>query len=64
MSVDSSIVRIPKFDAKRENYAVWISQFTAACAVKGISDALLESFKNELPTSESEQLDLSDESDK
>ena len=63
MSVESSVVRIPKIDGKREIFAVWFSQFQAVCTMEGTSEAPLELFKNELPTSESEQLDLSDESD-
>ena len=64
MSVESSVIRIPKFNGKRENFAVWSSQFVAVCTVKGISEALLESFENELPTSESETLNPSDEGEK
>ena len=48
-SMSNDSVKIPKFDGKRGNYAMWKAQFVALCALKNCSEALMPTFKAELP---------------
>ena len=48
MSSSEGVLRIPKFDGKRETFPVWFSQFNALCAVKGVSEALKLGFDTNL----------------
>ena len=54
LSESNSIAKIKVFDGKKENYAVWRSQFMALCSVKGVRNALDPNFKSELPATEDE----------
>jgi len=38
--VSDGVIRIPKFNEKREAFPVWFSQVNALCAVKGVNEAL------------------------
>ena len=48
MSSSEGVLRIPKFDGRREKFPVWFSQFNALCAVKGVSEALKPGFETNL----------------
>ena len=54
---ESNIIKLPKFNGKREAFPVWFSQFNATCSVKGCLGALNLNFKKSLPASEAETLD-------
>ena len=56
-SMSNDSVKIPKFDGKRGNYAMWRAQFVALCALKNCSEALMPTFKAELPDKASTNLD-------
>ena len=50
-------IKISKFSGVREDFPVWLSQFKAQCAVKGLSEALDSSFETKLPRTEATVLD-------
>ena len=54
---ESNIIKLPKFNGKKEAFPVWISQFEATCSVKGCVEALNLNFKKSLPADEAETLD-------
>jgi len=57
-------VRLFTFDGTKSKYPVWSSKFKAACAVKGVLDALDPNFKTKLPASEATPLNESDNGQK
>ena len=46
---ESNTIKLPKFNGKKEAFAVWISLFNATCSVKGCVEALDFDFKKKLP---------------
>ena len=64
MSENSSVLKIEKFDGTKKRYPVWKSQFSAVCAVKKVQRALSMSFINELPATEAETLNESNDDEK
>ena len=56
-SMSNDSMKISKFDGERGNYAMWRAQFVALCALKNCSEALMPTFKAELPDKASTNLD-------
>ena len=53
----SDYIKVSKFSGVREDFPVWLNQFQAQCAVKGIAEALDLSFNSNLPVTEATVLD-------
>ena len=53
----SNIIKLPRFDGKKEAFAVWFSQFNATCSVKGCVEALDLNIKKKLYASKAEAFD-------
>ena len=51
---ESNIIKLTKFNGKKEAFAIWFSQFNMACSVKGCIEALDLNFKKKFPPSEAE----------
>ena len=54
---ESNIIKLLKFNGKKEAFPVWFSQFNAMCSVKGCTEALDLNIKTKLPDSEAEVFD-------
>ena len=54
---ESNIIKLPKFNGKKEFFPVWSSQFNATCSVKRCVETLDLNIKKKLPTSEVEAFD-------
>ena len=54
---ENNIIKLPKFNGKKEFFLVWFSQFNATCSVKGCAEALGLNIKKKLPASEREACD-------
>ena len=61
---DSSVIKIPKFDGNRKNFAKWQNQMSAVLAVKKVQACVGKNFHLQLPASESTVLDESDAAEK
>jgi hypothetical protein len=61
---DSSVIKIPKFDGQRKNFAKWQNQMSAVLAVKKVQACVGKNFHLQLPASESTVLDESDAAEK
>ena len=61
---DSSVIKIPKFDGQRKNFAKWQNQMSALLAVKKVQACVGKDFHLQLPASESTVLDESDAAEK
>ena len=60
----SSGLKVKKFTGKREEFAIWWSQFCAFCTLKGILEALFKKFDSKLPVKEDDVLNPSDNAEK
>ena len=60
----SSGLKVKKFTGKREEFAIWWSQFCAFCTLKGILEALFKKFDSKLPAKEDDVLNPSDNTEK
>ena len=58
MGEKGNVIKLPRFDGKKRQFALWWSMFEAVCNVKGCAEALDLSFKAVLPASDSEVLDI------
>ena len=54
---ESNIIKLQKFNGKKEAFPVWLSQFNATCSVKGCPEALDLNIKTQLPDSKAEAFD-------
>ena len=61
---DSSVIKIPQFDGKRDNFAKWQSKMLALLAVKKVQACVDENFHRQLPRNESTVLDETNPTEK
>ena len=49
MHENNGITRIAKFSGKKEDFLMWLSQFLAICAMKGVCECFDGTWKIQLP---------------